>query len=168
MSPEGQYNSFSHHWQGSIDFNTVNTTRPTGMYFLIHPYGWINDERMAVHCLKSGSIGLYIPSDLKISLGPRDVPRASPSGHLSGLGNFLLVVGDVQPNISLLSAVYVYNIHGPFTLAFELLNAQTHRCAAYCHHLHSHHHHNCQHYHPPPPQHVKENTCIKCWTDHRV
>ena len=34
---EGMYNPFSHHWQGSIDFNTVRTTRPTGMYFLIHP-----------------------------------------------------------------------------------------------------------------------------------
>ena len=29
--------AFSHHWQGSIDFNTVNTIRPTGMYFLIIP-----------------------------------------------------------------------------------------------------------------------------------
>ena len=44
---------------------------------------------MAVHCLESGCIGLYIPSDLEISLGPRDVPRASPSGHLSGLGKSL-------------------------------------------------------------------------------
>ena len=51
--------------------------------------GWINDERMAVHCLESGCIRLYIPSDLEISLGPRDVPRASPSGHLSGLGKSL-------------------------------------------------------------------------------
>ena len=33
----GMYNPFSHHWQGSIDFNTVRTTHPTGMYFLIHP-----------------------------------------------------------------------------------------------------------------------------------
>ena len=24
-------------WQASIDFNTVNTTRPAGMYFLIYP-----------------------------------------------------------------------------------------------------------------------------------
>ena len=31
------------------------------MYFLIHPLGWINDERMAVDCLESGCIGLYIP-----------------------------------------------------------------------------------------------------------
>ena len=44
---------------------------------------------MAVHCLESGCIRLYIPSDLEISLGPRDVPRASPSGHLSGLGKSL-------------------------------------------------------------------------------
>ena len=53
--------TFSHHWQGSIDFNTVNTTYPAGMYFLIHPLVWINDERMAVHCLESGCIGLHIP-----------------------------------------------------------------------------------------------------------
>ena len=38
-----------------------------------------------VHCREEGCIGLYIPDDLKISLSPRDVPRASPSGHLSGL-----------------------------------------------------------------------------------
>ena len=44
------------------------------------------------------------PSALEMSLGlrPRDISRAS--------GN-LLVVGDVQPNTSLLSAVYVYNNH---------------------------------------------------------
>ena len=47
-----------------------------GMYFLIHPLVWINDERMAEHCLESGCIGLYIPSDLEMSLGlrPRDIP----------------------------------------------------------------------------------------------
>ena len=56
------------------------------MYFLIRPYGWINDERMAIHYQKSECIGLYIPSDLGISLGPQDVPRAWPLGHLSGLG----------------------------------------------------------------------------------
>ena len=33
--------------------------------------------------------GLYILPNLKISLGPRDVPQASPSGHLSGLGKSL-------------------------------------------------------------------------------
>ena len=79
------------------------------MYFLIHPLGWINDERMAVHCLESGCIELSIPSDLEISLSPRNVPRPSPSGHLSASGN-LLVVGDVQPNTSLPLAVYVYNM----------------------------------------------------------
>ena len=46
--------------------------------------------RMDVHCLESGCIGLHIPSDLEISLGPRDV----------------------QPNTSLLSAVYEYNTDG--------------------------------------------------------
>ena len=56
---------------------------------MIRPLVWIYDERMAVHCLESGYIGLHIPSDLEISLGPRDVPRASPSGHLSGLGKSL-------------------------------------------------------------------------------
>ena len=45
------------------------------------------------------------PSALEMSLGlrPRDISRAS--------GN-LLVVGDVQPNTSLLSAVYEYNTDG--------------------------------------------------------
>ena len=47
---------------------------------------------------------LYIPSNLKISLGPRDVPR-----DISRASGNLLVVGDVQPNTSLLSAVYGYN-----------------------------------------------------------
>ena len=61
FTPSGIYKPFSHHYQGSIDFNTVNTTCSTGIYFLIHPPGWINDERMAVHCLKSGCIRLYIP-----------------------------------------------------------------------------------------------------------
>ena len=37
LEAEGMGLPFSHHWQGSIDFNTVRTTRPTGMYFLIHP-----------------------------------------------------------------------------------------------------------------------------------
>ena len=76
------------------------------MYFLIHPQGWINDERMAIHCLDPGCIGLYIPSDLEISLGlrPQDISRAS--------GN-LLVIGDVQPKsqyILFLGSVLVQNV----------------------------------------------------------
>ena len=43
---------------------------------------------MAGDCLEPGWIGLYIPSDIKISLGPRDVPRALPSGHLLVLGKY--------------------------------------------------------------------------------
>ena len=48
---------------------------------------------------------LYIPSDLEVFLGPRDFPQ-----EISGASENLLVVGDVQPNTSLLSAVYVYNL----------------------------------------------------------
>ena len=57
---------------------------------------------MAVHCLKSGRIRLYVPSDLKISLRrdvPRDISRASGNPEVGG---------NVQPNTSLLSAVYIY------------------------------------------------------------
>ena len=32
----------------------------------------MNDKRMAVHCLELGCFGLYIPSDLKIYLGPKE------------------------------------------------------------------------------------------------
>ena len=31
--------TFSHHYQGSIDFNTVNIQRTIGMYFLVHSLG---------------------------------------------------------------------------------------------------------------------------------
>ena len=30
-----QYHAFFHHYQGSIDFNTVNIHRTVGMYFLV-------------------------------------------------------------------------------------------------------------------------------------
>ena len=40
--------SFSHYYQGKIDESTVNTNFSSWMYFLIHPQGWINDERMAI------------------------------------------------------------------------------------------------------------------------
>ena len=56
------------------------------MYFLIHPWGRINDEGIMSGCTLP-QLGMYIPSDLEISL----IPQASPSGNL-------LVVGDVQPN----------------------------------------------------------------------
>ena len=55
----------------SIDFNTVYTTCPAGVYFLIHPKVWINYEIMDVHCLESGCIRLHIPSDLGKYLGRR-------------------------------------------------------------------------------------------------
>ena len=40
---------------------------------------------MSVLHQDSGGIGKSIPSALEISLDPRDFPRASPSGNLSGL-----------------------------------------------------------------------------------
>ena len=46
-------------------------------------------RRMSVLHQNSGGIGKSIPSALKISLDPRDFPRASPSGNLSGLGKSL-------------------------------------------------------------------------------
>ena len=43
---------------------------------------------------------MYIPSDLEISLGPRDFPQARASVYF-------LVVRDVKPNTSLLSVVHI-------------------------------------------------------------
>ena len=61
---------FSHCHQESIGFKIVSTNCPTEMYFLIHPQGWINDERMAIiHCLELDefawtSTPMYIPIHL--------------------------------------------------------------------------------------------------------
>ena len=73
------------------------------MKFLKHAKGGINDERIAIHCLESGCIGLYITSDLKnfleisLVLDSREISRS--------LGMYI-----EQTNTSLLSplsAVYV-------------------------------------------------------------
>ena len=56
---------------------------------------------MAVHCLKSGWIGLYIPDNQEITRGPRDISRAE--------GN-LEVGGDVQPNSSRFEAEYSHSL----------------------------------------------------------
>ena len=70
---------------------------------------------MPVHCLQSGCIGLYIPYNLEISLGIRDVTWSSASGHLSVIGDVLYAVllechpehgldlTEVLPSISALS-----------------------------------------------------------------
>ena len=49
--------TFFHHHQGSIDLNTVNIHHALRMYFLIHPQGWISDERMAECTLPQ--VGMY-------------------------------------------------------------------------------------------------------------
>ena len=54
--------TFSYHYQGSIDFNTVNIHRNIGMYSL--------DDIVSVHCREEGCIGKYTPR------GPRDFLRA--------------------------------------------------------------------------------------------
>ena len=61
-------------------------------------------------------------------LGPRDCPRASPSGNLSGLGvqnprprEISRASGDVFPNTSLLLAVYGYNISRTLSVCCMIL-----------------------------------------------
>ena len=56
---------------------------------IVYVHCWEEECIVYIHCREEGWIGLYIPSDLKISLGPWDVPRALPSGHISGLGKSL-------------------------------------------------------------------------------
>ena len=82
-----------------------------------------NDERMSVLHQDSGGIGKSIPSALEIFLGrgfctprkisrisldPRDFPRASPSGNLLGLGK--LGDGDGFPNTSLVLVEHGYSV----------------------------------------------------------
>ena len=52
------------------------------MYFMIHPLGWIDDERMVLHCLNLAVINLVVHP-----LRPWDFPRSS--WFLSGLGKSL-------------------------------------------------------------------------------
>ena len=90
-----QYDTSYHpqHWR--VDFNTVNHSMPTGMDLLIHPCRWIDDEenvrtppklgRYCIRTLPRG--GMYW--EIHPLLDPRDFPRASPSGNLSGLGKSL-------------------------------------------------------------------------------
>ena len=72
---------------------------------MIHPKGWINDERMAVHCLVSRCMYCIFPPTSRFPLASR-----CPSGFAleKSLGH-LEISWDVQPNTSLLSAVYGYN-----------------------------------------------------------
>ena len=60
------YLSFSHHWQGRIDFNTINPSLSTGLDFLIHSSGWIDDKE---NVRNSGGIWKSIPNGQKISRG---------------------------------------------------------------------------------------------------
>ena len=78
LRSKGMYNPFSHHHHRDVlieTLSTVNAHCPVGMDSLIHPLGWIYDERMAVN-------------SLQISLGLWNFPGALPSGNI-------LVVRDV-------------------------------------------------------------------------
>ena len=88
---------------------------------------WINDERMAVHCFESGSIGLLLVHPLRPPTPPESLGHW---GFLSPwiLGN-LLVVGDVQPNTSFLSAVYVmYSVQAEHSRNFTLRPLSARQC----------------------------------------
>ena len=73
--------SFFHHYQGSIDFNTVNIHRTVGMYFLVSTGN--RGDIVSVHCREEGCIGKYAPEAKEISQGrgfctrgPRAISRA--------------------------------------------------------------------------------------------
>ena len=68
----------SSYYHGYIDFNTVNINCPVRMCFLIHPWGWIHDARIAAHCIKLGCIHWVIWKSLDrqgYSFQPNTSPR---------------------------------------------------------------------------------------------
>ena len=67
-SVEKRKKAFSHQYKGGIDFNSVNTDRPRGRYFLMHPQRWIDEEKMSVLHQISGGFGKLIHSALEICL----------------------------------------------------------------------------------------------------
>ena len=72
------------------------------MYFLIHPQGWIYDERMAIHCIQCIATGRY-----ELGFTPPPTSRFSSALEMSlGLGPGKSLD---CPNTPLLSAVYEYN-----------------------------------------------------------
>ena len=143
--------SFSHHYQGGVDLNCLITVRVTprlkrsalislGMFFLIHPKGWIDAERMLVHCLESRYIGLYIlytgcffslglplkcPSTekckktpcisfhLKISLSPQDSIGLRYIFRLSGFYNPILIHPSIEggPPLGSLLCTHIHCIN---------------------------------------------------------
>ena len=119
--------SFSHHYQGGVDLNCLITVRVTprlkrsalislGMFFLIHPKGWIDAERMLVHCLESRYIGLYIlyiSFHLKISLSPQDSIGLRYIFRLSGFYNPILIHPSIEggPPLGSLLCTHIHCIN---------------------------------------------------------
>ena len=69
-----------------------------------------DDERMSVLHQDSGGIGKSIPSALEISLDPRDFPRASPSGNLSGLRKSLGRRGWISQSLPRLGGARIHSL----------------------------------------------------------
>ena len=86
-------------------FNTVNHYCPIiGMWFPIHPEGWINDNTsLGMDWWWENGVHInWVAQCTSPMISPPDFFR--PSRNLS-------VVGDVQPNTSLLLAAYLVNHH---------------------------------------------------------
>ena len=60
---------------------------------------------MAIHCLESRFIGLYIPSDFEISFGPRDVPQASLGGWVCATHSLFIIRGVLILTMSILTSL---------------------------------------------------------------
>ena len=85
---------------------------------------------MVVHCLELGCIELYIPFDLKISLGPPDVPQASLVQPKTFL---LLVVWYVYSSFTFFSyALYIIVYHVYSTCRWERGQHWVSSCCLHC------------------------------------
>ena len=79
---------------------------------ILSSWGWINDERMAMHFLELRCIRLYLPQTLRFHVGfalwksPGPLEISWASGNLS-------VVVNAQPNTSHFSAGYIFILDTP-------------------------------------------------------
>ena len=87
---------------------------PQGRIFWSTPCRKIDAERLSVLHQNSGGIGKSIPSALQISLDPRDFPRASPSGNLSGLGKSFGLRGWISQYLPSFGGVPTFSHHQSF------------------------------------------------------
>ena len=120
--------TLSHHYQGSIGFNTVNTNCPEplrGVYFLILPWDgsimreWLYCTASSRDVLYPYTAGMYWVVHPR---RPRDFPR--PEGNLE-------VGGDVQPKTSRLEAVYGHSlIINPYLGMYQKIHPRDRRAVS--------------------------------------